>query len=160
MNKDPETVIKFIRCSGCGQRFRLKESECPYICACGREVSIDGVVLAPALANTAPTVPGTELRKLFDSIGITPHIGCRCKEVMSNMDVWGPDGCREHFSEIVTSLEEDAKKYSWRQHVRAARKAVLTDLVFKVNPFNPMPDFVLEAIRRAEEKSSSQCSLS
>jgi hypothetical protein len=94
--------------------------------------------------------PGTKLHELLESLGIRPAISCRCKEMMAQMDEWGVDGCRLHFTEIVNVMEEDAKRYKWADRVTAGGKVILEGLTFKVNPFNPIPSLVLEAIRRAE----------
>jgi len=65
------------------------------------------------------------------------------------MNDWGPEGCRLHYTEIVTTIEDDAKKYRWHQQVTAAGRAALNGFAFRVNWFNPIPYFVDEAIRLA-----------
>lgn len=48
---------------------------------------------------------------------------CGCGELKAKMNGWGPDGCREHMSEIVEALADNAEKLGgWRGW--AARRAM------------------------------------
>ena len=41
--------------------------------------------------------------------------GCGCKGMVTRMNAWGPDGCREHIDEIVTKMHTEAKNRSkWK----------------------------------------------
>ena len=46
------------------------------------------------------------LKRIF----ITSRATCKCDERAKQMDEWGPDGCEEHFDEIVDWLEEEGKR--------------------------------------------------
>jgi hypothetical protein len=54
--------------------------------------------------------PGTELKLMLRRMFITPRSTCKCDERARMMDEWGPDGCEEHFDEIVEWLEEEGRK--------------------------------------------------
>lgn len=103
--------------------------------------------------------PGTEMKKLLISIGITIHLGCRCKEMMKNMDVWGVEGCKQKKDQIIMVMEESAELYSWKDYVVAATLSALVLNVqvigFKINPLNPFPGLVDIAIYRAESPTVS-----
>jgi len=71
------------------------------------------------------------------------------------MDAWGVAGCRQHFDEITGRFREYAKKYDWITKARAAALAVKTGLAFKLNPLDPAPGIVEEAIRRAVENETA-----
>jgi hypothetical protein len=73
------------------------------------------------------------------------------------MDAWGVAGCRgEHYQEIVDRFRAYASKYGWATKLKAAALAVKTGLAFRLNPLDPAPGIVDEAIRRAEEKEAAQ----
>jgi hypothetical protein len=93
--------------------------------------------------------PGTELQKLLASLGLTAG-GCACEDRARQMDAWGPAGCREREAEIVAWLREEQAKHGWGETLRAAARAVADGLAFRLNPLDPLPGLVREAIRRAE----------
>lgn len=57
-----------------------------------------------------PSGPGTELKKLLKTIGITANPGCSCNARAAQMDVWGADECERRIPEIVEWLGEEARK--------------------------------------------------
>jgi hypothetical protein len=95
--------------------------------------------------------PGTELAALLESIGIKELPGCGCKKKMRQMDRWGVDGCKQHFDEIVTWMRDGYEKAGLIAKVRSAAFAAAIGLAFKLEPGNPLPGLVKEAIRRAEQ---------
>lgn len=103
--------------------------------------------------------PGAEMKNLLDSIGITVRLGCKCKEMMRNMDVWGADGCKLKKDHIIMVMEESAQQYNWKDYVVAAALSALILNVqvigFKINPLNPFPGLVDIAIYRAESPTVS-----
>ena len=54
--------------------------------------------------------PGTELKKLLATIGITATPTCSCNARAKRMDQEGCDWCEEHLDEIVGWLREEATK--------------------------------------------------
>lgn len=91
--------------------------------------------------------PGTELSKLLKAIGIPP---CQqCIEFMNKMDIWGVASCIQHKAEIVTHIRAKARETSWATTIKAAAKATASGLAFKINPIDPAPGLVAEAIRLA-----------
>lgn len=99
---------------------------------------------------------GFFLREIFDDIGIYQKTGCSsCKQLMQQMNVWGPEGCRLQMDEIVSKLEEKSKKFNWSEKVSAAgvlaKKNPRLALIMAAHPFNMFQPLVEEAIRRYEE---------
>lgn len=56
--------------------------------------------------------PGTELKKLLASIGITSTPDCSCNRVAAEMDQWGADECEkpERQDYILAAMRENAEK--------------------------------------------------
>lgn len=92
--------------------------------------------------------PGTELTKLLKELGISPK-DCACDERAKAMNLLGVDGCRREFDTIVDWLRTEQFHASWRTWARAAGVAILTGLAFQLDPFDPAPGLLREAIRRA-----------
>lgn len=81
--------------------------------------------------------PGTHLHRLFARFGVTPTPevevpeeslaeaaecavalrGCSCRQMVSQMDAMGPDGCEEHFDEILDGIRENAALMSHKYYV-------------------------------------------
>lgn len=94
--------------------------------------------------------PGTELKKLLESLGITASENCPCNARAEEMDNLGVAGCRARREEIVSWLREGSTAWGWRDKLAAAGKAVACGLAFRLNPLDPYPGLLDEAIRRAE----------
>lgn len=98
--------------------------------------------------------PGTEMRKILESIGIYPRMGCRCKQLMIDMDEWGVVGCRLERTYIINVMEESAEQYNWKDFVIAAALSALFLNVriigFKIDALNPFPGLLDLAIHRAD----------
>jgi len=109
--------------------------------------------------------PGTELKKMLDAIGIEAPPNCSCTATMRAMDEAGVEGCKKQADEIIAKIRENAEKWGWgklsglAKMPRAGLRAVMSGLAFKVNPIDPFPGLVAEAIRLAEEdeKCSAKC---
>lgn len=68
----------------------------------------------PAVAKPEPPEkpdggPGTELKSLLRTIGITSSPTCSCNARAVQMDEWGPDVCESRMPEILAWLEGQAK---------------------------------------------------
>lgn len=98
--------------------------------------------------------PGFCLEALFRQLEIPYREDCNCRQLARQMDVWGVDGCRAHFDEIVEHLRLNAEKYSFLQHVKAAALAVAAGLFGRINPVDPFPGLVEEVLRRAASSES------
>lgn len=102
--------------------------------------------------NLFPTTgPGAKLEEIFVQIGVPYYEDCGCRAYARQMDGWGIQGCRERFDEIVTRLRVTADKYSMLQRFEAVIRAASTGLAFRLNPFDPFPSLLEEALRRAEQ---------
>lgn len=98
--------------------------------------------------------PGTELKALLASVGLTPG-GCECESRVSQMDAWGPAECLRRRAEIVAWLAEEQKRRGWVATATAAAHSLLSGLAFKLSLTDPLGSLVDEACRRAEEKVDS-----
>lgn len=92
---------------------------------------------------------GTELKKMLAEHGIEPNPGCDCNGKAMMMDLWGIEKCEENFDTIVGWLKEGAPRWGWADRLKAAAAAVQTGLAFKINPLDPFPGLVREAIAQA-----------
>jgi hypothetical protein len=99
--------------------------------------------------------PGRRLEAIFAQLQVPYGDDCQCQAYARQMDVWGAEGCRAHFDEIVARLRENAQRYSLWQQLEAAVRTVAIGLAFQLNPLDPLPGLVAEAIRRAEAAASS-----
>jgi hypothetical protein len=95
--------------------------------------------------------PGTELKNLLASLGVNPGPSCDCNARAITMDQWGVEKCKENRNAIVGWLREGQERWGWKDKFAAAAQAVKTGLAFKLNPFDPFPGIVDEAIRMAEK---------
>lgn len=97
--------------------------------------------------------PGTELKLILSSVGINPGPSCDCNARALQMDYWGVDGCKENFNQIVQWMKDGQTKWKWSDKWGAAAKMVAKDpmLAFKLNPKDPFPGLIKEAIKRAEK---------
>jgi hypothetical protein len=95
------------------------------------------------------------LKAILSSLGIQPGPACDCHGRALQMDEWGIDGCRARREEIVRWLREGQTRWGWQDQFAAAVKAVTTGLAFQLNPLDPFPTLVDEAIRRADAKTGA-----
>jgi len=102
--------------------------------------------------------PGTELTNLLSSLGVVSKPNCTCRAMANQMDIWGVQGCREpaHHQQILTTIHSNKDKWGWKDRVLAITKAVTSGLAFKLNPLDPFPSLIDEAIRRAELAEQSR----
>ncbi len=96
--------------------------------------------------------PGTELKAIMASLGIEPSPTCDCNGKAIQMDLWGVEGCRENREQIIAWMREGQTRWGWKDKLAAAAAAVKSGLAFKLNPLDPYPSLIDEAIRRAEQK--------
>ncbi|WP_460185523.1 hypothetical protein [Thermopirellula anaerolimosa] len=73
-----------------------------------------------------PHGPGQELKRILAWFGIHDQAGCGCQEFATLMDFWGPEGCEQHFQEIVDRLLGQAAKRPLLRHLpRKAAEVVV-----------------------------------
>jgi hypothetical protein len=119
------------------------------------EDHVKGAVDFPTGAMIAPKRdegPGTELKAIVSSLGVNPAPGCACNGLMQHMNNIGVEGCRKQFNTIVGQFKDNAEGFGWGTFIAAGFWATVTGLAFKLNPLDPFPGMVEEAIRRAEAK--------
>ena len=117
-----------------------------------------GSPLPPAPPRRRPRPPdvgpGEELRLLLRELGLRGRSGCYCASLARGMNAWGVAGCRERRGEIVAHLRRAQARAGWVEKVKAAALAVASGLAFKLDPLDPAPGLLDEALRRAEAKAS------
>lgn len=107
-----------------------------------------------------PAAPGDEMEKILIALGCQPSVACSagCGEMRRKMNVWGPDGCREHKPEIVEHLKEAYKTLDWSDVGWITTRAVACSLAFTIRPFDICGSLVDEAIRLSEQKPAADSS--
>lgn len=113
------------------------------------------ITRAEALSVKQILKPGTELKKIFASLGITNFKGCNCNSRIAQMNDWGVEGCERNRNQIIKWLESDAPKFGLTTKLKAASLVVVRGLAFKIDWSNPIPGLVDEAINRAKASSVS-----
>lgn len=114
----------------------------------------DRVIVPDEVLESAPSRarpsggPGTELKRILVALGLTAD-GCQCESRASRMDEWGVAGCRQRRAEIEEWLRGEYARRSWGEKVKAAVLAVSSGLAFHLDPFDPAPGLLEEAICRA-----------
>ena len=94
---------------------------------------------------------GTELKDIIKTLGF-PLCAVKCKELMQAMDEWGPAGCHLSRDTILAQLRETQARLKWTEKVKAGVNAVRSGLAFKLDPLDPAPGLLDEAIRRTLRK--------
>lgn len=97
-------------------------------------------------------LPGTHLLRIFADLGFAADETCWCRAYAEQMDLWGPNGCRDRLGEIVAHLREMRRKTSFGKIVRGAVLGLARGMTF-IDPVAVERSLVLEAIRRAEEEA-------
>lgn len=103
-----------------------------------------------------PHGPGSELKKMLASLGVNPGPSCDCNAKAKQMDAWGVEGCKQNRETIIGWMRDGQGRWGWRDKVHAAAAAVTSGLAFKLNPLDPFPGIIDEAIKRAEDAESLQ----
>ena len=149
----PERPVK-MTCDVCGRENfdRKGVLGCSYCHGIPEKVEVTPPI--PLVTPVFNQGPGTELKKMLSSVGITPKFGCGCNDRMKTMDSWGVKGCEENFDKIVKWIKDSAKDFGLTnaKMIEIGVKSVTTGLAFKVNPFSPFASLVSEAIHRTEAK--------
>lgn len=114
-----------------------------------------GLTILGCQEQDYPQGPGTELHNMLAELGINPSPTCECNERMTAMNDWRVAGCKENRETIIGWLRDGQVKWGWRDRMVAMAKAVASGIAFKLNPLDPMPGMVDEAIRRAELKEAA-----
>lgn len=96
--------------------------------------------------------PGTELKLMLASLGITNTPACDCAAKAKQMDLWGVDGCIERKEQIVGWIKEGAPRWGWTSKLSAGWNAIFTGLAFQLDLANPYESLVTLAIERAAAK--------
>lgn len=99
--------------------------------------------------------PGTELKRLLESLGVGSVENCSCRARMEEMNRIGVAQCRERRDEIAGWLRDGQSQFGWAAKLGAAARSVSSGLAFKLDWTDPFQGLVDEAIRRAEDGSPS-----
>jgi hypothetical protein len=130
MAPQPQSMFK-----ECEFVIRQGVAYCP---RCGRRAAAPNGRVRGICRPKKPLGPGTELKALLKTIGITSSPTCSCNKRAKVMDEKGCDWCEEHIDEIDGWLAEEAKK----------RKLPYISLAGKT--------LIRLAIRRARKKGNSR----
>lgn len=119
---------------------------------CGKVYIVRGKRLIANCKSSEPRLclPGCQLTRLLERIGIEKQGGCNCEDYARQMDAWWVDGCKERIGEIVEHLREQATERGMLFSQRAA--TWLVKLAIKLAEQQRGPNLLertaLAAIRR------------
>lgn len=97
--------------------------------------------------------PGTKLKNILESLGVSASTGCKCRERMLAMNDWGVEECRRQREEILSWLRYEQSQRGWGTFFKAAFYAATTRFISITDPLGSILD---EALRQAalEEEST------
>lgn len=103
---------------------------------------------APRSTPALPDGPGSELERVLKEHRLT-RVGCGgCQGLRKRMDRWGPAGCRDRREQILARLRRAYRELTPAETAAAAWHALWSGLAFKVDPRDPAPGLLDEALRR------------
>jgi len=70
------------------------------------------------------------------------------------MNELGPQGCKDNRDKLLKLMRKNQKKYGWYDYLKAGTNMIVLGWIFKLNPLDPLPNLLDEAIRLAEQ---AQC---
>lgn len=118
-------------------------------------LALNGHPTEPAPARPAPRGgPGTELAALVAKLGLKREGCVPCQDWAGWMDALGAEGCRQNEGAIVARLRAEQAQLGWGEYLAAAAALVREGLAGKVNPLDPAPGLLEEAIGRAAAKAA------
>jgi len=132
-------------CLDCGQVVETRDAPERVHASCQPAADRPEIIKGAALTGG----PGTELKALLKSIGVSPSPNCDCNRVAAEMDRIGTKRCIERKAEFVEKLQAAYLKSSWLQRITAAGMALKTGVAFKINWINPVDGLFDEALRRS-----------
>lgn len=98
--------------------------------------------------------PGAELKAILRELGFKGLPGCDCDAKAGQMNLWGAAGCRARQGEITDWMRQAAARLGWAEWFKAAARAVVRGWALRLDPRDPAPALVEEAIRRAEAREA------
>lgn len=93
--------------------------------------------------------PGSQLWKIFKSLGVETAPDCNCLLMAEVMNSLGVKGCIEAKDRLVYILKKNQKRYGLTQYLKSGALALREGLAFKIDPIDPLPGLLNEALRRA-----------
>jgi predicted Fe-S protein YdhL (DUF1289 family) len=110
---------------------------------------ISGALSVPRPSSPPPQDgPGSELKKMFDALGIQATSTCQCATRMAEMNTRGVEGCRRTREEILVWMRESYDEAGVLTILRAGANAVAQGLPLTLEGLLEL------AIERAEAKAS------
>lgn len=126
----------------------------------GGDIAVDRG--APLIQNLGEGV-GTELMKLFKSLGVHPTSSCSCRKLARQMNELGVQGCRVRVDWITSKIKDNYRRWGWGETflntTTAAWNLLRTGLVFKLDTSDPITGLVNEALLRAESVEKCRASI-
>jgi len=101
--------------------------------------------------------PGSELTALIKKLGYVSKPNCACKRHARMMDELGVEGCRRDRAVVIQWINDARAEWGITGlfgMAAPAWHAFTSGLAFRLNPLDPVPSLVDEAIRRAEAKAA------
>lgn len=107
-------------------------------------------LVQPRIRRSVVQGVGWHMERITESLGLTPRDGCHCKGLAAEMNRLGPAVCKKHREKLVGKLKTNATKYKWGDVAKAAAKALLTGLAWRLDLTDVYGSLLDEAIRRTE----------
>lgn len=148
-----------LRCPECGRLLQVTAEDFPLNCCGRRYATLPEFVAAakgakPRPRKAIPTEgPGTELKAIFATLGVTESLGCGCEAMARQMNVWGPERCRLNRARIVKQISDTAAKKGWGETLAAGWASLTSGLALAINPLDRFGSLVDLAIDRADSKA-------
>ena len=98
---------------------------------------------------------GDELEAMFHELGVAMKESCSCQQLKQEMNALGPDGCEFKMDSLANEIRHNARTFGYWETTIAAIKFVST-YGLTINPLDPFPGLIAEAIRRTKIKAIPQ----
>lgn len=108
------------------------------------------------VTRTLKEGPGTEFEKLTEKLRLRKLSNCSCNTLIRRMNQLGVSGCRRERPKLLVDMKANYSLYGTSDKLWAAFHAITTGLAFKVDPLDPLPGLLDEAIIRAEKRGEPE----
>lgn len=93
---------------------------------------------------------GSQLWRLLASLGIEHKPTCSCLDLAEEMNRLGVEGCRREHKRLAQQMRVNAAQYGWGDVVQAAKRAMLSGLIWQINLTDLYGGLLEFAVHRAE----------
>lgn len=106
----------------------------------------------PAPPDPSKGLPGTEMLRLTEELGVVSPPGCGCKSMAANMDRLGVDECRARIPDLRLAVAGAWENWGWKDKLKAVAASAWKAAGLGVSPTDPVRDLLEIALDRADAK--------